>query len=95
MTFTTILYISFDVSEGHDKLNASRSVRLNFPPFPGLRLTIPYLGRRIFYDIESVEYDMAREAFECTTVNHDEIKAEMREKFVSALKEDGWWILGG
>ena len=94
MTFTTILYISFDVSE-QDKINASRSVRLNFPPYPGLKLTIPYLGRLITYAIVGVNYEIGRDFFRCTTVTQDEIKAEMREKFVSALIEDGWWILDG
>ena len=90
--FTTILHLSIEVSD-HGKINASRSVNLKFPPYPRLRLTIPYVGRRIVYDIESVEYDMSLDAFKCTTATHVAVKAEMLDKVVSALKEDGWWIL--
>lgn len=95
--FNVLLQLKFEFSEDeHQSLStvyASRSVNLKFPPYLGLRLAIPYVSRSIVYDIKSVDYDMARDLFKCTAPKHHEIDFQVKDKFINALKEDGWLIL--
>lgn len=92
--FMTTLNIKFLTRKGDLSIIATRTLSLRFPPYPGLRITVPYFDRRVVYDIIRVEYDVWGDAFKCTTSDH-EIKIAERDGIVSALKEDGWWILDG